>query len=73
MGFWQTSNDNIIGDEFADIVDRHIDIAWKELLEAYPTVTREQFAETLVFCGNVVDGVQHGIELRAESREPAAV
>ena len=50
MGWWQTYDGTVIGDELADIVDDWLDKLVGELVKKYPTIAREQVLYTIAFC-----------------------
>lgn len=49
MGFWETKDKIIIGDEYADELENWLDKGWKKLKKAYPKVSKNQFAATVEF------------------------
>ena len=50
MGWWESYDGTVIGDELADIVDNCMDKLVNELVKKYPTITRDQVLHTLSFC-----------------------
>jgi len=52
MGFWKTDKGIIIGDEYADILEKMVDRGWKKIKKTYPKINQEQYAETIRFILN---------------------
>ena len=55
LGFWRTSNGTVIGDEYADRVDKFIDLIQKDLEKAFPEITKKQIAATIKFCAGYLE------------------
>lgn len=50
MGWWEQYDGIVIGDELADIVGVWIDKLVAELVEKYPTISKDQVLHTIAFC-----------------------
>jgi len=62
MGWWQTADGTVIGDEFADICGVHIDKLIEALIERFPDITRNQVLNTLSFCSGYLKAFDKGKE-----------
>lgn len=68
MGWWQTYDGTVIGDDLADMVGRHIDRLTSELFDKYPTISRAQILSTISFCGNYIRQLDKGEPTSDEKR-----
>jgi len=50
MGWWETYNGIVIGDELADLVGDWVDSLTKTLTKKYPTISKAQVLSTISFC-----------------------
>lgn len=50
MGWWETYDGTVIGDELADLVGEHFDKLVSDLAKKYPAITRDQILHTMAFC-----------------------
>lgn len=68
MGWWQTYDGTVIGDELADIVDNWQDGLMGELLDKYGDITKDQILHTLAFCFNYIEGFDDGKKPHPEDK-----
>ena len=50
MGWWESYDGTVIGDELADIVGECLDGMVQKMVVRFPEVTRDQVLQTLAFC-----------------------
>lgn len=50
MGWWESYDGTVIGDELADIAGECLDGMVKKMVARFPQITRDQVLHTLVFC-----------------------
>lgn len=50
MGWWESYDGTVIGDELADIAGECLDGMVKEMATRFPKITRDQVLHTLAFC-----------------------
>jgi len=50
MGWWESHDGTVIGDELVDIVEDRFDKMVSDLVKEYPEITRDQVLHTMAFC-----------------------
>ena len=67
MGWWEQYDGIVIGDEFADLVGNHLEKMVKDLVETYPTISRDQVLHTISFCSGYFRHFDKGREFNVNS------
>lgn len=73
MGWWETYDGTVIGDDLADLVGDSLDKLVNDLVKKYPTISRDQVLHTLVFCSGYLKHFDEKRELDDDSDKILAV
>ena len=68
MGWWEQYDGTVIGDGLADIAEGAIDKVVKDLVEAYPQITREQVLHTIAFCSGYLKHFDEGKKFKKSDK-----
>ena len=60
MGWWESYDGTVIGDELADVVGSWMDNLVICLVEKYPTISRDQVLHTIAFCSGGLPHFEKG-------------